>query len=116
MTKNDVRCRGSLYLQSKIPPHGKYGRLSQLQRAIISASLNIAEGSADNSNKGFHRYLKIAHGSLYESVTGLLLIKRIYQVNIAKALKVYNNTGRLLNGLIKFLKADSQKLEANLER
>ncbi len=92
-------------LQPKVPRREQYGLMSQLQRAIISVPLNIAEGSANNSDREFYRYLKIARGSLYESVTGLLLVARIYQVNVAEALEVCNNTGRLLNGLMKSLKA-----------
>ncbi len=43
----------------------------QLIRAILSVSLNIAEGSAKKSDKDFNRYIENALGSVNESVAAL---------------------------------------------
>lgn len=60
--------------------------VSQLMRASISISSNIAEGSA-NGKKGFRRYLDIALGSLFEVVS---LLKICYNRKILKD-KEYND-------------------------
>ena len=43
-----------------------YGLTSQIWRATTSISLNIAEGSGNNSEKEFKRFLEIALRSAYE--------------------------------------------------
>ena len=43
---------------------------NQIERAINSVVLNIAEGSADNSDAEFARFLGISIRSVYESVAG----------------------------------------------
>ncbi|WP_394342635.1 four helix bundle protein [Tenacibaculum lutimaris] len=60
-------------LTSKFPEDEKYGLVSQLRRASVSISSNIAEGCSRTSNKDFSRFLVIALGSCYEVETQLLL-------------------------------------------
>ena len=43
---------------------------SQIERALNSIVLNIAEGSADNSDLEFARFLGISVRSVYETVAG----------------------------------------------
>lgn len=51
---------------------GPYHELAdQLQRASLSICLNIAEGSAKNSDRDFRRYLQNALGSVNEVVASL---------------------------------------------
>ncbi|MBI4120200.1 MAG: four helix bundle protein [Parcubacteria group bacterium] len=49
--------------------HGDLVR--QLIRAVLSVSLNIAEGSAKKSDKDFNRFVENALGSVNESVAAL---------------------------------------------
>jgi four helix bundle protein len=46
------------------------GLAEQLQRALNSIILNIAEGSADNSDTEFARFLGISIRSVYETIAG----------------------------------------------
>ena len=68
-----VFCKDIYLLTSKFPEDEKFGLVSQLRRASVSISSNIAEGSSRLSNKDFSRFLIIALGSCYEVETQLLL-------------------------------------------
>jgi four helix bundle protein len=50
---------------------------SQIRRAVVSIALNIAEGSGNNSNKEFQRYLEIALRSDYEVIACLEIALRL---------------------------------------
>jgi four helix bundle protein len=55
-------------LTARFPRHEDYGLKSQMNRAVNSISLNIAEGSAKSSNKAFDYQLETAVGSTFEVV------------------------------------------------
>ncbi|MDD3437589.1 MAG: four helix bundle protein [Candidatus Gastranaerophilales bacterium] len=57
----------------KLPKSEEYNLKSQLKRAIISVSLNIAEGKDRKTARDFAHFLNIASASLAE-VEGILLI------------------------------------------
>ena len=57
----------------KFPRHEDYGLRSQMNRAVSSISLNIAEGSAKGSNKAFDYHLEISIGSTFEVVAAAFL-------------------------------------------
>ena len=57
---------------------GKHYRLlEQLEAAVTSVAMNIAEGKGRYSKKEFTHYLYIARGSLFEVVTLLVIIERL---------------------------------------
>ncbi|MGH7229560.1 MAG: four helix bundle protein [Nitrospiraceae bacterium] len=58
---------------AKFPRHEDHGLRSQMNRAVNSICLNIAEGSAKSSNKAFDYHLEIAVGSNFEVVAASFL-------------------------------------------
>ncbi|MEK7614154.1 MAG: four helix bundle protein [Patescibacteria group bacterium] len=53
----------------KLPKEYRFEIGSQIIRSCLSVSLNIAEGSGKHSNKEFCRFIDIALGSTYETVS-----------------------------------------------
>ncbi|MDZ4862802.1 MAG: four helix bundle protein, partial [Gemmatimonadota bacterium] len=49
------------------PTDERFGLISQIRRAAVSAEVNIAEGSAKRGPREFRRYLDISLGSLSET-------------------------------------------------
>ena len=65
---------GLIYtLSSNLPNSEKYGFISQMQRAVVSIPVNIAEGHSRASRKEFMQFLAIAAGSTAELETLLIL-------------------------------------------
>lgn len=64
-------------LTNSMPWFEKKGLCDQLQRAVVSISSNIAEGSAKPSDVEFAHYLDTALGSSYEVETQLLISRKV---------------------------------------
>ena len=62
-------------LARSFPADEKYGLVSQLRRAAVSVSTNIAEGSKREGRQDYASFLNIAEGSLVETEC-LLMIAR----------------------------------------
>lgn len=89
---------------AKFPHHEDYGLRSQMNRAVNSISLNIAEGSAKNSNKAFDYQLEISVGSTFEVVgASLLALERNYITKQEQEL-LYNECERLAKAINAFRK------------
>ena len=50
----------------EFPSNERFGLTSQMRRAAVSISSNIAEGSGRSSDKDFAHFVEIAYGSLME--------------------------------------------------
>lgn len=67
-----------IYKETKnFPSYERYGLASQLQRAAVSISSNIAEGAAKPSDIEFARFLDMALGSSYEVESQLIIARNI---------------------------------------
>jgi|SRR3989338_2414549 len=72
--QESVRFASEIYtLTKKFPRREEFGIISQLNRAAVSISLNIAEGEGRNSDADLSRFIQIAIGSLNEAVTILYI-------------------------------------------
>jgi four helix bundle protein len=89
-------------LTAKFPKHEDYGLRSQLNRAVNSISLNIAEGTAKSSNKAFDYHLEVALGSTFEVIAASFLAKeRTYILEIEHN-SVYEDGERLAKSINAF--------------
>ena len=92
-------------LTEKFPQKEQFGLCDQMKRAAISIPSNIAEGYRRGSKKDYAHFLSIAHGSLSELETQILLAQSVYsRLQYEKVLALSDETGRMLYGLIKTLK------------
>ena len=80
-----------------MPWFEKKGLCDQLQRASVSISSNIAEGSARPSDNDFAHFLDMSLGSAYEVETQLLIAKNVGYVDEA----IYNTLTNELNEIEK---------------
>ena len=94
-----------IYLITKsFPEDERFGLTSQLRRAMISVSCNIAEGTSRWSNKEKIRFIEIAYGSLMEVVNCLMLAFDLEYISEQKILELRFNidiVANKLNGLKK---------------
>ncbi|MGH7201294.1 MAG: four helix bundle protein [Planctomycetaceae bacterium] len=58
------------------PPDERYGLISQMRRASISISSNIAEGTGRSSDHDYARFLQIGYGSMMETVSQMFIARR----------------------------------------
>ena len=63
-------------LTQKFPDAERYGLTSQMRRAAVSISSNLAEGSSRSSRTDFSRFVEIATGSLFETISQVMIAKR----------------------------------------
>ena len=85
-----------------------YGLTSQLRRASVSISSNIAEGHARTNTKDLMRFLEIARGSVAEVETQLIIAERLGYVepNSCKLiLDMLEEESRMLAGLRRSLRS-----------
>ena len=83
-----------------------YGLTNQVRRASVSVPANIAEGQGRSSTREFAHYLSIAHGSLREVETHLLIASRLHycpESLLTAMMEQAAEVGRLLHGLMRSL-------------
>ena len=68
-------------ITNQISAEEKFGLTSQIKRATISISSNIAEGSAKKSLRDQARYTEIAFGSLLEVLNQFILAFELSYIN-----------------------------------
>jgi four helix bundle protein len=95
----------------RFPKEEKFGLTSQLRRASVSISANIAEGAARRSAKEYLQFLSHAQGSASEVETELHIAHRLGFLSDAEydeLGKAVNDIGRMITGLANYLKRTIQ--------
>ena len=94
-----------IYKTTKLfPSDEKFNLITQINRAVISVPVNIAEGYGRESSKNYLQFLRISRGSILELETLLLISKNLNYLPIEdyeKLTENLNEISKLLQGLIK---------------
>ncbi len=84
------------------PSNEQFGLTSQLRRASISVSLNIAEGTSRFSSKEQARFTEIAYSSLMEVLSAIIIandLEYITKDELGTIRKRIEEISRMLSGL-----------------
>ena len=91
-------------LSEKFPKFEKFGLSSQIQRASVSITSNIAEGFGRNSYREKVQFYYLAHGSLTEVKNQIILARDLGYIdkdNFEKIMEKVIMSQKLLQGLIR---------------
>ncbi len=98
-----VDLAGNVYrITVQFPADERFGLTSQMRRASVSISSNIAEGSSRSSDADFARFVEIAYGSLREVVSQAVIAKNQGFMADDDCREIYTDAeelGRMLSGL-----------------
>lgn len=86
----------------ELPPEERGSLGEQLRRSALSIPANIAEGHSRLHRKEFIQFLSIAHGSLSELETHLVVAEAVGYAShdrVTHALRLADETGRMLTVL-----------------
>ena len=106
--KEAIRLAALIYKETKnFPREELYSLTSQLRRAVISISANIAEGAGRSSKTEFFRFVNIALGSLNEVESLLYVSLNLGYLNQERFKLIKNRVeklGKLLGGFKNYLR------------
>ena len=90
------------------PDDERFSLTSQMRRAAVSVSSNIAEGASRFSHDEYARYLEIASGSLFEVVSQSFVARRqgfLGETDFTRLYSAAEEQSRMLSGLRRSLRA-----------
>jgi four helix bundle protein len=90
------------------PDVERFGLVSQLRRAAVSVTSNIAEGFGRGSTVDYLRFLRMSRGALFEIDTQLLYALELGYLHVAKHSELQaklEECSKILAGLIKSLES-----------
>src|SRR5262245_54701708 len=89
-----------VYRSSKaFPREEQFGLTAQLRKAAVSIPSNVAEGQGRFSDREFANFLSIAHGSLSEAETQIMIARRLAYLpenETTELLALASEVGRLI--------------------
>ena len=89
-------------LTAKFSPEERFGLTSQMRRAAVSISSNLAEGTSRASRTDFSRFVEIVTGSLFEVVSQSAIARRRGFINKGEHVRIYGaaeKQSKMLSGL-----------------
>lgn len=98
-------------ITENFPKKEIFGLVSQIRRAVVSITSNIAEGFSRNTIKDKVQFYSIALGSLTELQNQLIIARDVKYINKEEFLKIVNQTvvvAKLINGLKKIKNNDTK--------
>ena len=105
--KSRVLVKEIYHITSSAELSRDFGLKDQIRRAVVSVMSNIAEGFERGGNKEFRQFLSLAKGSAGEVKSQLYIALDVGFVNQADFTKLYNQAdeiGKMINGLMEYLK------------
>lgn len=93
-------------ITKEFPKEENFGIVSQMRRAVISISSNIAEGSSRPSKKEYARFIDISIGSLHEVESLVEVSSKLEYISkndYSKIIEQTKSLGVLLGGFRKYL-------------
>jgi four helix bundle protein len=96
-------------LTKKFPKEELYGLTSQIRRAVVSITSNIAEGFDRRSDKELSNFLSIARASTAEVQNDLYIaldLKYISQIEFNQLYQEAKKIAQQINGLMSYLKSN----------
>ncbi|MEX2340906.1 MAG: four helix bundle protein [Candidatus Paceibacterota bacterium] len=91
-------------LTDDLPQKEQFSLTSQMRRAAVSIPSCIAEGSKRNSRRDYAHFLVMSQGSSMELETQLLLVQKIYKLEVEESLKLLEEVQKMLSVMINKLK------------
>jgi len=101
----------SYRLAKQLPEYEKYNLASQLRRAALSATLNIAEGYGRYHFADKLRFFYYARGSLFETLSGFVAARTVDYIDDEQLAWVRQTTaeaGASLNAYINYIRKQKQ--------
>ena len=94
-------------LSEGFPRSEEFGLRAQVRRSAVSVPSNIAEGNGRSTTRDYLRFISVAHGSLMELETQLLIAGRLHYLDAASldsGLARTEEIGRMLTSLARRLR------------
>ncbi len=94
-------------LVKRLPRSEEFGLTSQMRRAAVSITANIAEGAARQTTRELLQFLYIARGSLSELDTYMEIVKHLRYIEAEKSAEIdqrMERVDKMLAGLMQSLK------------
>ena len=94
---------------SKLPAEERFALADQLRRSAVSVPSNIAEGQKRINRAELIQFCGIALGSNAELETQLLLVQRLYGLEVDPVIQESQSVNNMLTGLIKSLRTQNRE-------
>ena len=96
-------------LTDKFPKSEMFGLVSQMRRAAVSISSNIAEGSARGHRAEYIQFLRVSFGSAAELETQLILCRELSLIGAEESKQAEQDLQEVLRMLNKLISSLSEK-------